>query len=128
MDEDATKVEQVAQSLHGICICVGFLAALYTTVVFSLFGLYAKTALGVGDDDGYLQFMTATNTIRLRGFQSFLVCLCSFNTSFLLNMFLNHRGRTRWTISLLSVIGMGVSLSHFRDILRAANEIIFRAR
>ena len=121
-------MEEIAQALHGICICVGFLAALYTTVVFSLFGLYAKTALGVGDDEGYLQFMAATNMTRIRGFQSFLVCLCAFNTSFMLNMFLNHRGRMRWTISILTIVGMAISLKHFRIILRAANEIIFRAR
>ena len=39
MEENVTKVEEIAQTLHGICICVGFLAALYTTVVFSLLGL-----------------------------------------------------------------------------------------
>jgi hypothetical protein len=115
----------LAQSIHGICVCIGFLAAVYTTVVFSLFGLYAKTALGTGDDIGYLKLLEATSSIRSRGFQSFLVCLMSFNASFLMNMFLNHRGKTRWIICALSVVGTGISISHFRFIINTASEIIF---
>jgi hypothetical protein len=118
-------MERVAQSIHGICVCIGFLAAVYTTVVFSLFGLYAKTALGTGDDQGYLKLLEATSSIRLRGFQSFLVCLMSFNTSFLMNLFLNHRGKTRWIICALAVVGTGISASHFRFIINTASEIIF---
>jgi hypothetical protein len=123
---DSTPVERAVQSVHGVCICIGFLAAVYTTVVFSLFGLYAKTALGTGDDKGYLQLLEATSAIRLRGFQSFLLCLLSFNTSFLMNLFLNHKGKTRWVIFGLAVVGTAISLSHFRFIINTASQIIFQ--
>lgn len=123
---NSTPIERAAQSVHGVCICIGFLAAVYTTVVFSLFGLYAKTALGTGDDKGYLQLLEATSAIRLRGFQSFLLCLMSFNTSFLMNLFLNHKGKTRWVIFGLAVVGTAISLSHFRFIIKTASQIIFQ--
>jgi hypothetical protein len=43
----------------------------------------------------------------------------------LMNMFLNHRGKTRWIICALSVVGTGISISHFRFIINTASEIIF---
>jgi hypothetical protein len=125
-DSDSTRVERVAHSIHGICVCLGFLAAVYTTVVFSLFGLYAKTALGTGDDTGYLKLLEATSSIRLRGFHSFLLCILSFNTSFIMNMFLSHRGITRWIICSLAIVGTGISMSHYGFIMRTASQIIFR--
>jgi hypothetical protein len=125
-ESDSTRVERVAHSIHGICVCLGFMAAVYTTVVFSLFGLYAKTALGTGDDAGYLKLLAATTSIRLRGFQSFLLCLLSFNTSFIMNLFLSHRGITRWIICAMASVGTGISMSHYRFIMRTASQIIFR--
>ena len=125
-DSDASRIEQVAQCIHGISICVGLLAAVYTTVVFSLFGLYAKTALGTGDDQGYLKLLEATKVPRVRGFHSFLLCLLSFNTSFIMNLFLNHRGKTRWIISTMALVGTAISLNHVGFIIKTASEIIFR--
>ena len=120
-----SKIERLAQSLHAIFVCLGFLAATYTTIVFTLFGLYAKTALGTGDDAAYLELLKATSDIRLRGFQAFLVCLVSFNVSVMMNMFLNNHGKIRWIIATMGALGTGISLFHFKYIINMATKIIF---
>ena len=103
-DRAESRVDRVAQSIHAICVCLGFLAAMYCVVVFTLFGLYAKTALGLAQDAAYVDLLAATGLIRYRGFQSFLMCLVCFNTSLICNMFLNHQGRTRWILAGMSVV------------------------
>jgi len=46
-------------------VVVSVMAGSYTTIVFSLLGLYSKTALGLGLDGPFLDFMDRTATIRL---------------------------------------------------------------
>ena len=120
-----SKVDRIAQSLHAICVCLGFLAAMYCVVVFTLFGLYAKTALGLAQDAAYVDLLAATGLIRYRGFQSFLLCLVCFNTSLICNMFLNHEGKTRWILAGMSAIGTAISLQHFNFIINTATKLIF---
>jgi hypothetical protein len=119
-------IERIAYGIHGISVCVGFLAAVYTTVVFALFGLYAKTALGTGDDTGYLELLGATGSIRVRGFQSFLLCLFSFNMAFLMNLVLHYDGVTRCVILALAVSGTIFSVIQFQFIINTAKQVIFK--
>ena len=107
-------------------MCLGFMAAVYTTVVFSLYGLYAKTALGTLNDAGYLQLFEATISLLIKGFHSFLVCLLSFNITFIMNLFLSNKGKTRWLIASMALIGTAISLSHFQFIMKTALQIILR--
>ena len=125
-ESDQTRFGRTCQMIHGISISVGVLSAMYTTVVFTLFGLYAKTALGIGNDEAYLELLKATSAIRLRGFQSFLLCLLSFNVSIIMNMFLNFQdGIIRYVMATMTILGTAVSLSHFSFIVKTASEIIF---
>jgi hypothetical protein len=88
--------------------------------------LYAKTALGTGDDTGYLQLLGATGMIRFRGFQSFLLCLFSFNMAFIMNLILNYVGFTRWIILAIAVSGTIFSLTQFQFIISTAGNFIFK--
>jgi len=142
---DLNRVELRLNSLEEYCVIasillgavIGTLVSLRTRAsclrrlmasfqIFTATLLEKKTALGQGDDYAYQQLLEMTSRVRLRGFQSFLLCLTSFNISFLLNMFLNHRGRTRWIILLLGILGTTISLSHFHFIVKMASQIIFR--
>ena len=105
---------------------IGFLAAFYTTVIFSLFGLYAKTALGSGDDLGYMELLKATSSMRYRGFRSFLLCLMSFNVAFIMNLILNYTGVTRWIILLIATTGTCYSIFQYQFILNTASKVIFK--
>ena len=120
------SLERIAYSIHGICVTIGFLTAVYTTVVFSLFGLYAKTALGTGDDSGYLQLLQSTSLVRFRGFKSFIVCLLCFNTAFIMNLILNYSGTTRIAVVTIALLGTGFSIQQFTFIVHTASQVIFK--
>jgi hypothetical protein len=123
--EPNSKFERAAHLINATAICCGIMSAIYTTVVFTLFGLYAKTALGNGNDKGYLELLKATSVVRFRGFQSFLICIVSFNISVIMNTILNFQGITRYFMAALTIIGTAVSFSHFHFIVRTATETIF---
>lgn len=99
IDPNNTKTENILRMVFAttvaMCICLGG----YTTIVFSLLGLYSKRALGLGQDIEYLEFFSATSDVRRSGFESFIWCLLLFKSSFLLSVFLNQDGKARWWLS-----------------------------
>jgi hypothetical protein len=71
----------------------------YAIIVFFLLTVYSKRALGLGYDAAFLEFAEQTDAIRESAFGAFLISLLTFKTSFLLTLFLNYEGKTRWWIS-----------------------------
>jgi hypothetical protein len=63
------------QVFSGLAVFSG----LYSTMVFSLSILYARTALGMERDPQYDTFLDNTERIRIRAFQSFSLSLFSFS-------------------------------------------------
>jgi hypothetical protein len=71
----------------------------YAIIVFFLLTVYSKRALGLGYDAAFLEFAEKSESIRESAFGAFLVSLLAFKSSFLLTLFLNYEGKTRWWIS-----------------------------
>jgi hypothetical protein len=95
IDDETLRSHKLVYALYSVFVTVAINSALYTTVIFSLLSLYENTALGLGADKGFIEFVNETANIRKMGFQSFLLCLMSFQASFTCNIFLKFKGRVR---------------------------------
>eukprot|EP00980_Cylindrotheca_fusiformis_P012236 scaffold2983_cov123-Cylindrotheca_fusiformis.AAC.6 len=62
-------MERILRALYSISVATSFSAALYSTIIFSMLGLYGHSALGMGNDAGYSEFVKATSFIRVSGFR-----------------------------------------------------------
>jgi hypothetical protein len=124
-DEYANKFEHFFRALYSVFIATSFSAALYATLVFSVLGLYGYTALGIGADSGYSEFVKATGFIRVSGFRSFLLCLVTFKFSFLCNAILKFKGKTRWLVVAVSLAGSLLGMYHLSFMIGAASRLIY---
>ena len=119
------KVNNVARILFTSGIICSILSGLFTTVVFSLLGMYAKTAIGMSKDVGAYAFFDATQTIRENAYHAFIVSLVSFNSSFILALFLNYEGKMRWWVACIAAAISLVSWYQWNSIMTIASQIIF---
>lgn len=93
------RTNNIAKILFTIAIVASVISGLYTTVVFSLLGMYAKTAIGMSKDLQDLEFFQLTQSFRDGAFRTFLLSLISFNSSFILSLFLNYDEKMRWWVA-----------------------------
>lgn len=66
-------------------LCV--MSGAFTAILFQLLIVYSKTALGNGNDEGYLFFKSATAACRRLGFRCFLTEVITFVGSFLMSLY-----------------------------------------
>jgi hypothetical protein len=125
-DSSHHKLENIARVIFVLSAGLSMICGAYTTVVFSLLGLYSKTALGLGRDQAFLQFVAATAQGRQRGFNSFLTALLSFEVCFVASLLLNYDGKIRWWLLSLSSIVAILSWSHWQSIIAIAGNLLFR--
>ena len=92
------KVRNVLKIVFSALVTISVLTGSYTTIVLSLVELYAKRALGRGQDVAVLQFFTSTQPIRELAYDTWIVSLVAFQASFVLSLFLNHDGG--WDVKL----------------------------
>ena len=59
------------------------MSGVFTAILFQLLTIYGKTALGMGNDGGYIAFKSASRMFRIWGFRSFLVEMTAFVVSFM---------------------------------------------
>lgn len=118
-------VEKIARVLFLVSVCVSVLAGSYTTIVFSLLGLYSKSAIGLGMDDAFVEFFKQTYGIRQLAFSSFILSLISFEASFVLSLFLCYDGPLKWCATLASAVAAGISWNHWRGIMDIAGKFLF---
>ena len=110
--------------LIGLTGCV--LCGAYTTVIFTLIQLYAKTSLGMSMDERYETFFRATQPYRVCGFRTFLACLCSFCGSFSLAILLKLRKQPlRWVFFSISAVAGAAMSRHWFKVVALASEHIF---
>eukprot|EP00521_Asterionellopsis_glacialis_P018520 CAMPEP_0195293864 /NCGR_PEP_ID=MMETSP0707-20130614/13559_1 /TAXON_ID=33640 /ORGANISM="Asterionellopsis glacialis, Strain CCMP134" /LENGTH=216 /DNA_ID=CAMNT_0040354675 /DNA_START=87 /DNA_END=734 /DNA_ORIENTATION=- len=107
------KVERYAEIMFLSFVALSILTGFYTTVVFTLLGLYSKTALGMGKDDAFVKFFIQTEAIRSLAFQSFIISLTSFTASFCLSLFLQYEGKLRWCASGSSAVLVAYGFLHW---------------
>jgi hypothetical protein len=113
-DSSHHKLENIARLIFVLSAGLSMICGAYTTVVFSLLGLYSKTALGLGRDQVFLQFFAATAQVRQQGFNSFLTALLSFEVCFVASLLLNYDAKIRWWLLSLSSIVAILSWSHWQ--------------
>ena len=101
--EQNTIVTNIFHTTTALCILTGTL----TTVLFQLVTLYTKSALAMGNDEGYLAFKAATSGVRIFGFRCFLTEMMSFMVSFMSKLYnsLWDDARKRRSKSTLTTTG-----------------------
>lgn len=117
------RVNNAAKLLFTAFIIFSVISGLYTTVVFSLIGMYSKTAIGLEKDVS--AFFVATQSIRDNAFHAFIVSLLSFNSSFILSVFLNYKAETRWWLVAVATGLSFFSWWQWSSIIHAASQLIF---
>lgn len=125
LSRENDKVEQIAQILFVISIGTSVIAGSYTTIVFSLLGLYSKSAIGLGLDAAFVEFFKLTYGIRQLAFTSFILSLISFEASFVLSLFLCYDGPIKWFSAVASAVAAVVSWNHWRSIMDIAAKFLF---
>lgn len=124
LGQNATKYEVMAMDAFTLCTIVSVLSGSYTTVIFSMLALYSKRALGQGLDSRFLEFFAATEDLRESGFRSFIYSLISFETALLLSLYLNHKGKRRWTMVGFAFVISAISLLRWTGVMRLAGKIL----
>ena len=123
-------LSNVAMDVFLLSVIVSVLFGSYGTIAFSLMALFSKTALARGRDAQFLEFFAATADIRQTGFESFVLCLVSFETAFILSLFLRFQGQRRRRnlfVTLACVISC-MSVWRWSSIMRLAGEYLFPLR
>mmetsp|Transcript_4077 Transcript_4077/g.5324 ORF Transcript_4077/g.5324 Transcript_4077/m.5324 type:complete len:221 (+) Transcript_4077:59-721(+) len=118
IDHKVENVATIAFTLFCIaCIISGF----NTTIIFSLLGLYSKTALGLGKDAVFLEFLEVTSKMRQFGFRSMVCSLISLKFSFVFSFFLNFKGKPGYFFSGAAAIGFIISSFIWVPIIQKAS-------
>jgi hypothetical protein len=123
--EKNQKLLNVAKIIFSVSAIVSVVSGAYTTVVFSLLGLYAKTALGMGLDARFMEFFAATEPYRKCAFWTFLLSLFTFETCFVSKVCLRYTGKHRWLAVVLATVGVGISCWHWIAIIGIAGKLLF---
>ena len=99
----------------------------FTAIVFTLVSLYAKTAIGMGTDARYLQFLETTVDVRAKGFFAFMRAIKTFGIAFTLSLYLrtDSRGKRRWIFPLIPTIATFRYWRKVNFLVDAAADIIF---
>jgi hypothetical protein len=122
---ERTKGDRLASLIHAIASTVSFMSGMYAILLFSLIGLYAKDALGTGQDAKYLILLEKTSSLRYNGFQAFVLCLVTFEFALVANVFLTFRGPCRWIYSSICALSTVFCLGKFQEIITLATTHIF---
>jgi hypothetical protein len=120
------KSKNIAKILFTIAIGCSVIAGAYTTVVFTLLGLYSKSAIGLGKDLAFVAFFDATASIRRSAFVRFILTLISFELSFVMSLFLNYEGRMRWCASGIAAVATLTSWWGWNHIMGIAGQLLFK--
>jgi hypothetical protein len=124
-DAKGSRPKKIALDLFFVAVVLSILSGSYTTVVFTLMPLFSKTALGRGLDKSFLDFWSATATIRETGFLAFLCCLVSFEVAFCLSLFIRTTGkRQKLLVGLASVLAI-LSFFEWTTVMRLAAQFLF---
>ena len=123
--DTTAKIENAAtltfNSLSIICI----ISAFTTSIIFGLLGLYSKTALGLGNDEAFMIFFSATDGVRRLGYVSMIASLVCLKGMMTLSTFLYFKGRLRYLLcGFTAALSVG-SWMVWSPIVAAAGRIIY---
>jgi len=123
--EKKSKIENYATSLFMFANILGVLSGLSTTIIFSLSGLYSKTALGLGNEIIFLEFLHSTMNVRKFGFKCMVTSLVTFKLCFVLSIFLNFKGKIGGIVSGIAALAAFLSSLKWMSVIQKAS-FIFR--
>ena len=123
--EKKKPVENAFKVVFCASILLSILSSVYATVVFSLLGLFCKTALGLHQDAQYVAFMDATAMERKRAFDAFLWSQAAFQSSFVSSLLLSYHGPLRWFSAGVATLLVVWSFRHWIKIMNLAAKLIF---
>ena len=110
---------------YGTCI-ICIVTSMTATFVFSLLGLYSSSAIGIGNDFGYLRFLENSKETRVIGFQSMVVSLFCLQASFVIYTYLRFRGTFRILFATIAFVTTVISYQTWTKILRLASQFLFQ--
>lgn len=121
------KLENAAAMLSSVFGVICIITGMTTTIIFSFLGLYSKTALGMGNDAGFVEFFSATAGMRAVGFQSMRSCIFCLKGSFVTSTLLDFRGQGnfRYVIFSLSLVLCVMSWMQWSSIVKLAGGILY---
>ena len=114
-----TKVAFILSSIFSI------LSSAYTTVVFTLLGIYSKAALGMGCDTNFLLFFDTTQKLRESAFDAFVISLMSFEISFLSSLIIAYKGQYRLLIIAVTALCLSYSIYSWVSIMAIAGRLLY---
>jgi hypothetical protein len=115
----------IIKMIFMVSTVISISAGSYTTVVFTLLGLYAKTALGLGRDGPFLEFFELTTPFRKLAFDAFVVSLVSFQISFVTSLYLSYDKKLRWWSSGLASVLALFCFWQWGMIIKIASRLLF---
>jgi len=119
------KIENAAIILLAVMSLVSVISCMTTTFSFSLIGMYAKNAVGMDNDAGYLKFLEATSKIRVTGFRSMVLSLYSMQIAFVISIFLKFKGKLMFILGPAALTLTVLSTSWWGPIIKIASETVF---
>jgi hypothetical protein len=115
----------IIKIIFMVSTVISISAGSYTTVVFTLLGLYAKTAIGLGRDAPFLEFFELTAIYRKLAFDAFVVSLVAFQMSFVTSLYLNYDKKLRWWSSGLASVLALFCFWQWWMIIKIASRLLF---
>lgn len=115
----------IIKIIFMVSTVISISAGSYTTVVFTLLGLYAKTAIGLGRDAPFLEFFELTAGYRKLAFDAFVVSLVAFQMSFVTSLYLNYDKKLRWWSSGLASVLALFCFWQWWMIIKIASRLLF---
>jgi hypothetical protein len=115
----------IIKMVFMVSTVISISAGSYTTVVFTLLGLYSKTALGLGRDGPFLEFFELTSSYRKLAFDAFVVSLVAFQTSFVTSLYLSYDKKLRWWSSGIASVAALFCFWQWWMIIKIASRLLF---
>ncbi len=107
-------------------LCASTVAlGIYTTTIFTIIGIYSKTALGMGHTDDFVSFFYSCEKFRQFGFRSFVASLASFSISWICALLLTYENETRWWIALPAILMFVLGFLHYKELFALATTFIY---
>lgn len=122
--KDNDRVQNIAKVVFSTVVAISIISGSYTTIVFSLMGLYTKRALGRGLDAEVIQFFHETTSIRELAYDTCLLSLMAFQVSFVLSLYLNHDEGWDWKVALFGALATAACWWKWSSVMMLANSIL----
>ena len=119
------RMENRATVIFTVLSILCILSGVTTSIIFSFLGLYSKTALGMGNDEGFVKFFDATQSVRTFGFNSMITSLICLKGSFAMSVFLYFKGKTRYALSAFAFLLSIISWLAWSPIITPASSILY---